>query len=231
MNDLQTVTPQANGMTVDQMLAQKHIMKDLMSKVLKKGEHYGLIPGCGDKPALFKSGAEVVGLTFGIHPEFTVKMTDLKDGHREYEVSCHMFRNSDKMELGGGVGMCSTMEKKYRYRTVKRLNKQTGKEEKVTIENPNIEDVYNTVLKMAKKRAFVDAILTSTAASDFFSQDLEDMPVQENPYKTELSFIDSLDELSLYYKKHVGRGADFDKAVIARRKELTTNPPKKDVKD
>jgi hypothetical protein len=31
-------------------------------------------------------------------------------------------------------------------------------------------------MKMAKKRAHVDAILTATAASDIFTQDVEDMP-------------------------------------------------------
>jgi hypothetical protein len=41
-------------------------------------------------------------------------------------------------------------------------------------ENPDIADLYNTVLKMAKKRAFVDATITATAASDFFTQDVED---------------------------------------------------------
>ena len=35
--------------------------------------------------------------------------------------------------------------------------------------------MYNTVLKMAKKRALVDAVLTATAASDIFTQDLEDI--------------------------------------------------------
>lgn len=42
------------------------------------------------------------------------------------------------------------------------------------IENPDIADQYNTVLKMAKKRAHVDAIITACAASDIFS-DLEDV--------------------------------------------------------
>jgi hypothetical protein len=34
----------------------------------------------------------------------------------------------------------------------------------------------NTVLKMAKKRAQIDLTLTATAASDVFTQDIEDMP-------------------------------------------------------
>jgi hypothetical protein len=40
-------------------------------------------------------------------------------------------------------------------------------------ENPDIADVYNTVLKMAKKRAYIDGILSATGASDIFTQDLE----------------------------------------------------------
>ena len=42
------------------------------------------------------------------------------------------------------------------------------------VENSDLADTYNTVLKMAKKRALVDATLTATAASDIFTQDLED---------------------------------------------------------
>ena len=42
------------------------------------------------------------------------------------------------------------------------------------MENPDLADVYNTVLKIAKKRAHVDASLTATAASDIFTQDMED---------------------------------------------------------
>lgn len=43
------------------------------------------------------------------------------------------------------------------------------------VEHDNPADYYNTVLKMAKKRAHVDAILTATAASDIFTQDVEDL--------------------------------------------------------
>ena len=46
------------------------------------------------------------------------------------------------------------------------------------IENPDIADSYNTVLKMSKKRAYVDATITATAASDIFTQDLEDMNIE-----------------------------------------------------
>ena len=59
------------------------------------------------------------------------------------------------------------------------------------VDNPDIADVFNTILKMGKKRAMVDAALTATAASDIFTQDLEDMrsmlpkTTAENPVTVE----------------------------------------------
>lgn len=50
-------------------------------------------------------------------------------------------------------------------------------------ENENPADNYNTVLKMAKKRAFVDAMITATAASDIFTQDIEDIVQNEKAYE------------------------------------------------
>jgi ssDNA-binding Zn-finger/Zn-ribbon topoisomerase 1 len=42
------------------------------------------------------------------------------------------------------------------------------------IENTDQHDLENTLVKMAKKRAFLDATLTGTASSDLFTQDLEE---------------------------------------------------------
>jgi ribosomal protein L37AE/L43A len=42
------------------------------------------------------------------------------------------------------------------------------------VPNEDLADCYNTVLKMANKRALVAATLNVTAASDLFTQDLED---------------------------------------------------------
>lgn len=41
--------------------------------------------------------------------------------------------------------------------------------------NPDTADMKNTALKMGKKRAFVDGIITVTRSSGIFTQDLEDM--------------------------------------------------------
>lgn len=53
------------------------------------------------------------------------------------------------------------------------------------VENPDPADQYNTVLKMAVKRAYVAAVITATSTSDILDQDLEEelpdiaQPVQE----------------------------------------------------
>lgn len=44
------------------------------------------------------------------------------------------------------------------------------------VENPDPYDVENTLVKMATKRAYVDATLRATATSGLFTQDLEDAP-------------------------------------------------------
>jgi hypothetical protein len=52
------------------------------------------------------------------------------------------------------------------------------------IENPDIFDQVNTIQKMAEKRALIAAVLCTVGASEFFTQDLEDMEFDESPKKT-----------------------------------------------
>ena len=53
---------------------------------------------------------------------------------------------------------------------------QTGR-----VPNPDLPDAYNTIAKMAQKRALVAAVLVATAASDIFTQDLEDTVPAPSP--------------------------------------------------
>lgn len=190
---------------IDDLLNKVALVQEVMQKVMHEGEHYGKIPGCGDKPALLKAGAEKLGMTFRIRPEFDIKERDMPNGHREFSILCRL---SDGTQ---GVGSCSTMESKYRYRQGERKCPECGKatiivgkkeygggflcfgkkggcgakftdnDERITgqqvgkVEHDNPADFYNTVLKMAKKRAHVDAIITATACSDIFTQDVEEM--------------------------------------------------------
>lgn len=142
----------------------------LMQQVLRQGEHFGNVPGTKGKPTLFQSGAEKIAYMFHLVPSYEVKRTDYEGGHREYEVTCTLTSRDTGEVMGYGIGTCSTLESKYRYRN-KWVNGQ-----KVREENVDVADVWNTVMKMAKKRAFVDAVKSTTAASDIFTQDVEDLP-------------------------------------------------------
>jgi hypothetical protein len=167
------VIPQSNGaMSLKQVADRVNIVHQILEKVMLKGTHFGTVPGCGNRMVLLKPGADVLAMTFRLVPQFQVTKTELENGHREFDVTCSMCA-ADGSLLGQGVGSCSTMEKKYRYR-----KDEDGKK----TENEDIADVYNTVLKVAKKRAHIDATLTVTGAGDLFTQDLiedEDEPKKE----------------------------------------------------
>lgn len=47
------------------------------------------------------------------------------------------------------------------------------------VENPDLPDTWNTVVKMAEKRARIDAVLAVTGASALFTQDVEDFHPNE----------------------------------------------------
>ena len=74
-------------------------------------------------------------------------------GLYSYTMNCKLLNRAGEV-VGQGVGHCSTMETKY-------------------IRNPR--DLGNTVLKLAKKRALVDAVLSTFGLSERFNQDLEDL--------------------------------------------------------
>lgn len=59
-------------------------------------------------------------------------------------------------------------------------DEDTSITEQVTgqIPNPDLPDLYNTILKMSNKRSLIAADLNVTAASDIFTQDLEEMPAE-----------------------------------------------------
>ena len=161
------VRQESSGMmSVKQVADRVNAVHQILEKVMKRGTHYGMVPGCGSKMVLLKPGADLLAMTFRLVPQFKIERTDLPDGHREFDVTCSMFTPSGEL-LGQGVGSASTMEKKYRYRGGQ--------------ENADIADTYNTVLKIAKKRAHIDATLTVTGAADLFTQDLIDEDEQKPP--------------------------------------------------
>jgi hypothetical protein len=47
---------------------QVALIQNVMRSVMKDGEHFGKIPGCGEKPSLLKPGAEKLCFTFRMDP-------------------------------------------------------------------------------------------------------------------------------------------------------------------
>ena len=210
-------TGDSPGLSVTQVRQQVQHIQQLMAESMKDGEHYGKVPGCGDKPTLLQPGAEKIALLFGFAATYDIKVDSSPDGHREYAIVCKLVSRSTGQPVGEGVGVCSTRESKYRYRGGERKCPACGKptiikgkaeygggwvcfakkggcgakwgdgateiesQQVGRVDNPDIADMYNTVLKMGKKRAFVDAVRTATAASDVFAQDLEDLPIAHEP--------------------------------------------------
>jgi len=198
-------------LSVEEVLRKVEKVQSVMRAVMKKDKHYGVIPGC-DKPSLWQPGAQVLCFTFRLRPEFEIQEIPLPDGHLNISVKCRLYHIPTGNLVAEGVGSCSTMESKYRYRTgpveytgkpvpdqywslretnpekaqkllggpgyTTRKNPDTKEWEIVKqgarVENSSIADVYNTVLKMAKKRAYVDAAMTGTAAADCFTQDVDE---------------------------------------------------------
>ena len=173
-------------LSVAEIKAQVQLIQQVMKSVMKEGTHYGTIPGCGNKPVLLKPGAETLNATFRMAPDPHINDMSTDDEIR-YQVTVRL-GSSSRGFLGAGIGECSSNEEKYKWRKVvcdgewEEAMDDTKREKwyrdgnKTKQIRTNMADVANTVLKMAKKRALVDAVLTVTAASDIFTQDIEDMP-------------------------------------------------------
>lgn len=187
MND---IVPQGQ-LTANDMKAHVQRIQHVMRAVMKDGTHYGKIPGT-PKPSLWKPGAEVLCATFRISPTYRVE--DLSDSDCvRYRVCCIGTHQTTGVVLGEGLGEASTNEEKYKWRAAKghefadtaedrrRVKYAQGQNGAYEIEQVRTEpaDQANTVLKMACKRAQVAMTLNVTAASDIFSQDLEDLEGDE----------------------------------------------------
>jgi len=126
-----------------------------------EGEDYGVVPGTNAKPTLFKSGAEKLNAIFGLAPivEVVSRIEDWEKGFVSYEVKVTLINKRNGQVEAEGIGNCNSRERRYK--------------------NQDAANVANTILKMSKKRALVDATLSATRASGMFTQDLEDMDLDD----------------------------------------------------
>ncbi len=148
------VLSEVKQVSVEETKAFENEMDRFIKTALISGRDYGKVP-YGDKPTLFKSGAEKIQIFLGLiaRAETVNRIEDYNAGFFSYEAKVYLI-DYNGVVRAEGVGICNTREGKY--------IKSSG------------YAVMNTVLKMAKKRALVDAVLNVAALSARFTQDMED---------------------------------------------------------
>lgn len=170
----------------DEIREQRNAVYEVMVNAMVEGLDYGKIPGT-PKPTLLKPGSEKLlsMFNFSAHPV----VEDLSDDDKvHYRVRVIIKHIQTGFVLGEGIGEASSDESKYRWRKSvcveewdetppdrRRTKWGNGQNGPYSIRQVRAEkdDIANTILKMSKKRAQIDAVLTVTAASEIFGQDEE----------------------------------------------------------
>lgn len=176
-------------MALAEIIQHIALVQEVMHTVMKPDVHYGVIPGTV-KPTLYKNGAEVLCMVFRIAQSYEVIDMSTADTVR-YRSVCTGTHQMSGVVLGAGMGEASSGEEKYKWRkafedefnatpenmrrTKSGYNKQSRQSYKTFQVRTEPADLANTILKMANKRAMLAMVLNVTAASDCFTQDLEDM--------------------------------------------------------
>lgn len=141
----------------------KHRLQQLqqfISEFMKPGVDYGIVPGT-DKPTLLKPGAEKLCEIYGFAKEVEIlrQTEEYALPLFAYTVKVRLVSKIEGFTEAEGVGAANSREKKFL------------KQDPFTIQN--------TLLKMAKKRALVDAVLSATRSSGLFTQDMEDLELPQ----------------------------------------------------
>ncbi|WP_339196692.1 hypothetical protein MKY27_17730 [Solibacillus sp. FSL R5-0449] len=132
-------------------------LQEFVKTSMVRGVDYGSIDGFS-KPTLLKPGAEKLCDAFGFSKTVDVinRIEQWDVGIFSYEVRVTLSNKVTAAVEAEGIGSCNSKETAFRY------------QDPFTI--------VNTLLKMAKKRALIDAVLSATRASGLFTQDIEDFP-------------------------------------------------------
>lgn len=186
------------ALTIAESAGRYNALVEFVKTVMQSGRDYGVIPGT-DKPTLLKPGAEKLCTLFGLKPEFEIveSIKDWEAGFFYFHYRCLLRRNGEI--IATGEGSCNSREKKYRWRYVpdfkatddekaraarrEQRNAKNGRPyTMLVIENAEPFDLVNTLQKMAQKRALIAAALIGVNASEFFTQDVEDMQTIEGDF-------------------------------------------------
>ena len=134
---------------------------------MKEGRDY---VRSGDRFTLLKGGAEMLLAEFGFSSQSIICAEKRYRGDVTYTMETRIFSGANMM--ANGFGTCSTSE--------------------LPQENQDMSRRMNSAIKIAKKRSFVDAVLTATASSWLFTQDIGDMNVEKPMTPNQERYIRSL---------------------------------------
>ena len=194
------------------------LFQAVVKEQLQKGHDYGIIPGTGNKPTLLKPGAEKIVKLLNCYDDYEilneVECWDDTNPFFQYKIKCTLSDIGTSCKVSSGIGSCNSKESKYRWRWVpvwdltdeqkkhkdevpmqKRQSRKDGKEYVFyRFDNDDIFSQVNTIMKMARKRALIDAALSAGRLSDLFTQDLEDLANTVKEPEPELEEDEPLDD-------------------------------------
>lgn len=187
----------APPMTVASLRERSAHVQALIKDLMVDGVHYMVVPGTKER-SLTKQGSEMLLSAFHIAVE--PKITEVTTAEFvRYTVEITGRHMGSGLVIGVGVGRCSSNEEKYKWRRAvcveefeatpeshRRIKWGNSERGTYTVQQirTNPEDLANTVLKMAKKRAQADLCLTALAASDAFKT--QGRPRDPGPTPTQL---------------------------------------------
>lgn len=159
----------------------------VIQEALVEGHDYGAAFYGSQKPSLLKPGAEKILMLLGLASEYEImeKIQDYEEGFFSYTIRCILTKGGQV--ITEGLGHCNSKEKKY----------ESDKQDKFML--------GNTCLKMAKKRAQVDAALTVGSLSNIFTQDLEDMAQFNNSERMQTMNHNDAESMKINFGKHKGK--------------------------
>lgn len=160
VTDQRNLAVELTSSAVSALSTQRVQLRDFITSQLKKDVDFGIIPGSA-KPSLYKPGAEKLANIFQLGSRIAdvqkeVNFIDMPFAMFTYTIE--IFHLPSGKIIAQCQGSANSEEKKYK--------------------NVKIGDLLNTLQKMAQKRAYVGAVVIATGASDFFTQDIEDLPAE-----------------------------------------------------
>lgn len=195
LTELPTVQHVEREMTTQELMAQSIRIHEVLTKVMVKDIHYGVIPGT-QKPTLYQAGAEKICSTFRLAPRYDVDdLSEPGENFYRYRAKCSLHTIRDGLFVGSAMGEASSAEEKYQWeaavcqehydatdpsrKRIKFKRVRDGGHEEILQVQRNCADLANTVLKIACKRAFLSAVKGATAASDILDVDLDEEAVAD----------------------------------------------------